>query len=121
MMETLRLLDLGTGTDEALPRTGAQFGEGSGVFSPDGSLVAFRGFEESGYRLYVVPADGSAEPRALTGITPGEAWHEFSPDGTKVMLNRFGSGTLLIDVESGEAETLPGTVEDPATWQRLAP
>jgi hypothetical protein len=38
-----------------------------------------------------------------------------------VMLNRFGSGTLLIDVESGEAETLPDTVVDPATWQRLAP
>ena len=37
------------------------------------------------------------------------------------MLNRFGSGTLLIDVESGAAETLPDTIEDPATWQRLAP
>ena len=71
-METPHLLDLRTGTDEALPRTGAQFGEGGGVFSPDGSLIAFRGFEESGYRLYVVPADGSAEPRALTGITPGD-------------------------------------------------
>ena len=69
----------------------------------------------------MVPADGSAEPRALTGITPGGAWHEFSPDGTKVMLNRFGNGTLLIDVESGEAETLPDRVKEPATWQRLAP
>ncbi len=47
---------------------------------------------------------------------------EFSPDGTKVMLNRLGNGkTLLIDVESGAAETLPDTVDDPATWQRLAP
>ena len=92
------------------------------MFSPDGSLVAFRGFEESGVRLYVVPADGSAEPRALTGITPGEAYVEFAPDGTKVMLNRSESGTtLLIDVESGAAETLPVTIKDPATWQRLAP
>ena len=122
MMQTVRLLDLGTGTDKAFPRTGAQFGEGGGVFSPDGSLVAFRGFEASGDRLYVVPADGSAEPRALTGITPGEAYVEFAPDGTKVMLNRFGSGTMqLIDVESGAAETLPVTVADPTTWQRLAP
>jgi Tol biopolymer transport system component len=87
-METLYLLDLGTGTDEALPRTGAQYGEGSAAFSPDGSIVAFRGFEEPGYQLYVMPIDGSEKPRALTGITPGEAWHEFSPDGTKVMLNR---------------------------------
>ncbi len=89
VMQTLRLLDLRTGTDEALPRTGAQYGEGGGVFSPDGSLVAFRGFEASGDRLYVVPADGSAEPRVLTGIAPGEAYVEFAPDGTKVMLDRF--------------------------------
>jgi WD40-like Beta Propeller Repeat len=120
-METQHLLDLRTGTDEALPRTGAWFGEGGGVFSPDGSLVAFRGFEEDGYQLYIVAADGSAEPRALTGITPGDAYIEFAPDGTKVMLNRIGSGTLLIDVESGVAEAIPGTVKDPASWQRLAP
>ena len=120
-MDTLHLLDLATGTDTAMPRTGAQFGEGDGVFSPDGSLVVFSGFEETGYRLYVVPADGSTEPRALTGITPGERYYEFAPDGTKVMLNRFGVGTFLIDVESGEAQKLPDSVQDPATWQRLAP
>jgi Tol biopolymer transport system component len=120
-METQRLLDLRTGTDKALPRTGAQHGEGGGVFSPDGSLVAYRGYEEAGYRLYIVPADGSAEPRALTGITPGGAYYEFSPDGSKVMLNKLGSRTLLIDVESGAAETLPDTLNEPGTWQRLAP
>ena len=49
---TVRLLNLGTGTDEALPRTAARYGEGGGVFSPDGSLIAFRGFEASGDRLY---------------------------------------------------------------------
>ena len=69
----------------------------------------------------MVPADGSAEPRALTGATPGDVYVEFSPDGTTLMQNRFGSGTLLIDVESGKAEKLPDTVKDPATWQRLAP
>lgn len=118
---SLRMLDIRTGTTETLPSTGAQFGDAGGVFSPDGSLIAFRGHEEAGYRLYVVPADGSSKPRVLTGITPGGSYVEFSPDGTKVMLNRFGSGTLLIDVESGDAETLPDTVVDPATWQRLAP
>jgi dipeptidyl aminopeptidase/acylaminoacyl peptidase len=121
MMMSLRLLDLRTGTDDALPRTGAQFGEGGGVFSPDGSLVAFHGHEEAGYRLYIAPVDGSAKPRVLTGITPGGSYVEFAPDGTKVMLNRFGSATLLIDVESGDAEALPGTVNDPGSWQRLAP
>jgi Tol biopolymer transport system component len=120
-MATLRLLNLDTGQTKSLPRTGSRHGEGSGTFSPDGSLIAFRSFEPSGFRLYVVPADGGAEPRALTGITPGDAWHEFSPDGTKVMVNLFGTRTLLIDVETGEAETLPDAVTDPSTWQRLAP
>ena len=120
-LETLHMLDLQTGTDEALPHTGARFGEGGGVFSADGSLIGFRSFEENGYQLYIVPADGSAEARALTGITPGDAYVEFAPDGTKVMLNKSGSGTLLFDVESGVAEALPDTVKDSATWQRLAP
>lgn len=118
---TSHVLDIATGADEALPRTGSRHGEGAGMFSPDGKLIAYRAFVPSGFRLYVVPADGSAEPRALTGITTGDAWHEFSPDGTKVMLNLFGKQTLLIDVETGEAESLPDTVVQPATWQRQAP
>ena len=68
----------------------------------------------TGYRLYV---GACRRQRGATGPHrdhPGDAWHEFSPDGTKVMLNRFGNGTLLIDVESGAAETLPDTIEDPA-------
>ena len=117
-----RVLDLATGVEEAVGPTDARFGEGAGTYSPDGKLIAYRGFGlNETFQLFVVPADGSAEPRALTGFTPGGASHEFSPDGTKVMLNRFGNGTLLIDVESGAAETLPGSIEDPATWQRLAP
>ena len=113
-MATLRLLNLATRETKALPRTGSRHGEGAGMFSPDGSLIAFRSFEPSGFRLYVVPADGSTEPRALTGITPGDAWHEFSPDGTKVMLNVFDSGTTqLIDVETGEADLLPDEITDP--------
>jgi hypothetical protein len=54
------------------------------------------------------------------GINPGDAWHEFSPDGTKVMLNLFGKQTLLIDVQTGEAESLPDSVVEPSTWQRQA-
>lgn len=117
-----RMLDLATGVDQAVGPTGARFGEGAGMYSPDGKLIAYRGYgENETFQLFVVPADGSAEPRALTGVTPGGAWHEFSPDGTKIMLNLFGSTTLLIDVESGEAEPLPDTVTEPGTWQRLAP
>jgi Tol biopolymer transport system component len=118
----LRLLDLETGLDVAVGQTGALYGEGGGMFSPDGTLIAYRGGDEGGFRLYVVPVDGSAEPRALTGLTPGDAWHEFSPDGTKVMLNLFESETTqVIDAETGEADLLPDQIRDPGTWQRLAP
>jgi Tol biopolymer transport system component len=115
------MLNLATGEDETFGQTGARYGEGSGMFSPDGKLIAYRGIADGAFQLFVVPADGSAEPRALSGYLTGDAWHEFSPDGTKVMVNRFDYGTLLIDVATGEAEALPHAVTEPGTWQRLAP
>jgi len=115
------MLDIATGMDEAFGQTGSPYGDGSGMFSPDGKLVAIRGIGgDNSIRLYVAPADGSAEPRALSEFMT-EAWFEFSPDGTKIMVNRFNDGTILYDVETGEAETLPGVVTEPGTWQRLAP
>ena len=117
----LHMVDLSSGTDETIGQTSSPYGEGGGMFSPDGTLIAYRGGEEDGFRLYIVPVDGSAEPRALSGSMPDQAWHEFSPDGTKVMVNRFSLGTVLIDVATGEAEALPDTVREPGTWQRLAP
>jgi len=119
--ERLHVLDLEAGTTEAIGQTNALYGEGAGMFSPDGKLIAYRAFQSGGFELYVVAVDGSAAPRMLRGMTVGDAWHEFSPDGTKVMLNEFDSRTLLIDVATGEAETLPDTVTQPGTWQRLAP
>ena len=91
MMETMRLLDLGTGTDKAFPRTGAQFGEGGGVFSPDGSLVAFRGFEASGTDCTSCPPTGARSHGPSPGSRRVRSYAEFAPDGTKVMLNRFGN------------------------------
>ena len=117
----LQVLDLEAGTNEAIGQTNALYGEGAGMFSPDGKLVAYRAFQSGGFELYVVPVDDSAAPRKLRGMTVGDAWHEFSPDGTKVMLNEFDSRTLLIDVATGESKALPGTVTQPGTWQRLAP
>ena len=92
------------------------------MFSPDGKVIAYRGLADGAFQLWIVPADGSAEPRPLGGYVSGDAWHEFSPDGTTVMVNRTGnnSGTLLIDVATGESVSLPDSTE-PGTWQRLAP
>ena len=39
-----RVLDLATGCDEEVGPTGARFGEGDGMYSPDGKLIAYRGF-----------------------------------------------------------------------------
>ena len=118
----LRQLDLATGADQVIGVTGAPYGEGGGMYSPDGKLIAFRGFSNNAFQLWVVPADGSADPRPLGGYLSGDAWHEFSPDGTKVMLNQFDvARTLLIDAQTGEAEALPDGVTQPGTWQRLAP
>ena len=39
-----RVLDLATGVDEEVGPTGARFGEGHGMYSPDGKLIAYRGF-----------------------------------------------------------------------------
>ena len=40
----LRVLDIATGVNEAVAPTGARFGEGHGMYSPDGELIAYRGF-----------------------------------------------------------------------------
>jgi Tol biopolymer transport system component len=118
------MLDLATGADETFGETGARYGEGGGMFSPDGKLIAYRGYSDGAFQLWIVPADRSAEPRPLGGYVQGDAWHEFSPDGTTVMVNRTGSGagsgTLLIDVATGDSISLPDSTE-PGTWQRLAP
>ena len=115
-------LDLATGEDQTFGQTGAGYGEGDGMFSPDGALVAYRGYSDGAFQLWIVPVDGSAEPRPLGAYIQGDAWHEFSPDGTKVMVNRTNKnvGTLLIDVATGDSTSLPDSTE-PGTWQRLAP
>jgi Tol biopolymer transport system component len=116
------MLDLVTGEDSTFGETGARYGEGGGMYSPDGKLIAYRGYSDGAFQLWIVPAVRGAEPRPLGGYVPGDAWHEFSPDGTKVMVNRTGgsSGTLVIDVATGESVSLPDSTE-PGTWQRLAP
>ena len=124
MMETVRLLDLGTGTDEALPHTGSHStAKGAACSQPDGSLVAFRGFEATRgptVRRARRRERGAAGPdrdhrpgEAYAGVRPGRHEGDVQPVRQQ--------STLLIDVESGAAETLPDRIADPATWQRLAP
>jgi Tol biopolymer transport system component len=118
----LRVLDLESGTAVDVGHTNALYGEGHGMFSPDGNQIVYRGFGDDSFQLYVAPVDGSAEPREIARVPSGDAWYEFSPDATKVMLNEYDRATTqLIDITTGEAERLPDEIKDPGTWQRLAP
>jgi dipeptidyl aminopeptidase/acylaminoacyl peptidase len=94
--------------------------------SPDGGLVAFVltrvDREESEYRstIWLVPTDGSEEPRPLTAGTKADAVPRFSPDGTKLAFvsNRDGEKRQLyvLPLQGGEPRRLtdlPEDVEDP--------
>jgi eukaryotic-like serine/threonine-protein kinase len=61
-------------------------------WSPDGSMVAYTSVEAPGIeRIYVMAADGSGRPRAVTSRTTVldhvEAW---SPDGARLLFHRHG-------------------------------
>jgi WD40 repeat protein len=75
---SVRVLDLQTGTERALPQPAdtAQFG---GPFSPDGrSLLLIRSYPDRTVQLVVVPADGSGTGVAIGPRAP------FGPDGPTI-------------------------------------
>lgn len=82
------------------------------AFSPDGQTLVFarqkRG--SSGTEILIVPADGSAAPRAI--YTADGAWnpHDVSPDGRTALVGRYhsiaDSDLWLLDLESGEMREL---------------
>jgi serine/threonine protein kinase len=62
-------------------------------WSPDGKQIAFQGRESSSQafpQIYLVPADGSSAPHAVSGI-PGEpqVWPSWSPDGSRLVFGGF--------------------------------
>ncbi len=116
---------------------------GRGLFSPDGSLLAFTGREEGPPEVYVMPSEGGQARRLtyLGALTSVEGW---APDGSKIVfssnarqpmarirvlftIGRDGAG-LPEQVPVGPATTLAygpnGSVVigrnagDPARWKR---
>ncbi|MCA1778937.1 MAG: prolyl oligopeptidase family serine peptidase [Xanthomonadaceae bacterium] len=85
------------------------------VPSPDGRMIAFSSRRSGHQDLWLVPADGSAPPRALTdqAMVAGELrfGHAWSPDGKKLVFvsnqaNYWHDDLWLADVESGRSHQL---------------
>ena len=96
--------------------------------SPDGTTVAYVvttvDRDESKYRnaIWVVPVDGSEEPRQFTSGTKNDTSPRWSPDGTQLAFvsnrgdEKAKSQIYVIPAEGGEAlklTDLKGGVEDP--------
>ena len=99
-----------TGSSEPVTVADDLAGIRAPAWSPDGSMLAFYSVETGFQDIWIVPADGSAEPRVLTdGAAEGDdgrftpAW---SPDGTRIAYisneaDWWHDDVWLVDVDSG--------------------
>ncbi len=99
------------------------------TISPDGKWVAYQQSSidleknSSTSAIYIVPTDGTAEPRKLTGSGKKDGRPRFAPDNRTLCFqsNRSGSMQLwLIDIFGGEARQLTSisTEASSAIWSR---
>ena len=91
----------GSGALTMLPLGDATRADSPAWRPPDGREILFRGIEDEGYRLFLGPADGRAEPTPLTAFVEYEfGWYfaTFTPDGTQIMTQR--------DVHAGQCANL---------------
>lgn len=100
---------------------------GTPQISPDGTQIAYvvstihDSDEENEYRsaIYLVPVDGSAEPRRLTNGPKRDTAPAWSPDGTRLAFvsDRAGKSQVhILDLRGGEARKLtdaPNGAGDP--------
>jgi dipeptidyl aminopeptidase/acylaminoacyl peptidase len=103
------------GSDSALHLTRQLAGVRDAAFSPDGKSIAFYATPDSVQDIWVVPSDGSAEPRRLVSKAAEHddprfepAW---SPDGRTIAYvsdraDYWSDDVWLVDVASGRSRQL---------------
>ncbi|HEX4440595.1 MAG TPA: protein kinase [Thermoanaerobaculia bacterium] len=115
------------GVDEARPRpiTREGFGlsaVGGRAISPDGRAIGVRGIDG---RVYIIPTDGSTEPRLLPGAHVDEISWGWTEDGKSIYVAATGSMPLrieLCDVATGERRLWKEIVPpDPAGVLAIGP
>ena len=125
---TVRILDLRTMVDRALPAPSAS-SQGGPIFSPDGrSILCLRWYSDNSTQLVVAPVDGPG-----TGIAIGPHGplgpdgptinnYGFAPDGTAVFAN-YDSEKLarLLPVDGSPGVVIARGQLALVTYQRLAP
>jgi dipeptidyl aminopeptidase/acylaminoacyl peptidase len=84
----LHVVDVESG--EATQLTKGDFENDSPAWSPDGRTIVFDGLRDDDWdtklinRLYAVPADGSGEPKVMSGDDGSYSSPSFSPDGSRI-------------------------------------
>jgi len=91
------------------------------AWSPDGQSIAFVSDSSGEEELYIVPADGSESPRALTRGNQNRFYNpQFSPDGDRIAISDKDGRILVIrsDGEGSprEAGSDPGWRNRDYTW-----
>jgi eukaryotic-like serine/threonine-protein kinase len=86
-------------------------------WSPDGKWIVFMGREQGkGWRIYLVPSDGSSSPREVLAGDDAQAAPDWSPDGNSIVfgglpeeLSGDSNATFIhiLDLKTHQASTLP--------------
>jgi Tol biopolymer transport system component len=85
------------------------------VYSPDGSQIAFYSDADGLTQIYVMRADGSGQPTALTDHAGGASGPSWSPDGTEILFSSYDAGNPDVYVMNADGTNVRQLTDDPAT------
>jgi serine/threonine-protein kinase len=116
------IYDIASGRSSRATRDGVSL---MGVWDPTGSRVAYSSASGGNLEGWVVPVDGSGEPRQLTTLGGQVHVDSWSPDGRLLTLHRHGvlaGGTEIfvvpMDEPGGKPLAFPGKLGEGADFAR---